>query len=458
MGSRAMLTGADCFLRAVDGEVRRFNGASHLSQLILRLGPGFNLGAFRELVASVARATPIMCAPIGRRFGLGLPAYLLARAPFAPLPTIMVHDALSAIAPSSSGDAALPAIFEERLNARFALEHGELLRFDVVRYDGGAQCTDLAMTWAHLLLDGAGSELLIRYIDDCFRGRRPIGDLRYCGAPLASRPRTLVELAQRVRKWKMQINRFNAAPPRSLGGPRRRVAQAIAYDVVTLSRDETAIVTRRAAAHAGALTPVLFYLAAVMRAHDAVFTARGKDPGHYLVPVPVNLRPKGVEGTVFRSNISLIWFHVARKHVGEFAGLVEELKQQRRASIRDGLIESTSAVLSLLRVMPARLNAWLARSNLGGELASFYFAFTGEFLPGLDSFFGAEILNGFHAPSVMPSPGSSVVMSIRDGRLNVTFIYQRGAVGDDECLLLREQLLDDLLGRTHTADRLLSSA
>ena len=53
------LTGADCFLRAFEAEVRRTAKASHLSQLVLRLGPGFDVEAFRRLVEEVSRANPI---------------------------------------------------------------------------------------------------------------------------------------------------------------------------------------------------------------------------------------------------------------------------------------------------------------------------------------------------------------------------------------------------------------
>jgi len=48
-------------------------------------------------------------------------------------------------------------------------------------------------------------------------------------------------------------------------------------------------------------------------------------------------------------------------------------------------------------------------------------------------------------------------MSIRDGRLNVTLIWQRGVISDDERLRLREQLLDDLVGRASGAEPLRSS-
>ncbi len=448
----APLSGADCFLRSFDDEARRFHGASHLSQLVLRLGPNFDVDRFRVLIRAVVAATPILRAPIRRRFAVGPPVYRLARAAAAPFPPVAVEHAPLA----AYDDTAPPALFAARLNARVAMERGELVRFDVVRY-GDGQRTDLAMTWAHLLFDGAGSELFIRRLDECFHGRRAIADLA-ADDPAPARPRgTLRERARRAQWWQAQMIGYGAAPPRSLGGPRRRVRQALAYDVVTLSPAETALVTERAAAVAGYLTPVLFYLAAAIRAHDAVFTTRGEDPGHYLVPLPVNRRAKGGDCVVFRTNVSLLWFHVARAHVGDLAGLVAELMRQRRDGIRDGAIEAATAAMEFVRLAPARLHSWVARNNLGGELASFYFAFTNEFLPGMATFLDAEIANGFHVPSVMPSPGTSLIMSIRDGRLNVTLIWQRGVISDDERLRLREQLLDDLVGRASGAEPLRSS-
>lgn len=442
------LTGADCFLRAFEYETRRRHRASHLSQLVLRLGPGFDVDAFRSLIGAVARATPIVRAPIGRRFGIRPPAYRLARAARTPLPLVEVHDA--PVPRADGGD--LPPLFHARMNGRVAIERGELMRFDVVRYAGGTHGSDLAMTWAHLVLDGTGSELFLRGLDDCFHGRRAVHDFHRDGAETAAAPRTLAERGRYARRWQARMIAFGAAPPRSLGGPAGRRPQGLAYDLDTLSRADTAAVARRAAELAGFFTPTLFYLAAVMRAHDAVFTRRGVDPGTYLVPLPVNLRPKGRAGAVFRSNVSLLWFHVERRHVADLAGLVTELARQRRAAIADGSIVSAAVAMELARWAPSAAQTWLARRNLHGEVASFYFAFTNEFLPGQRSFCGAEILNGFHAPAVMPSPGSSVVLSVRDGRLNATHIYQRDAVDADERLCLREQLLADLLGHERRAE------
>ena len=67
---RVALTGADCFLRAFDFEVRRTAGASHLAQIVLRLGPGLDANALAKLLEEVTLAQPILRAPIRRPFGV----------------------------------------------------------------------------------------------------------------------------------------------------------------------------------------------------------------------------------------------------------------------------------------------------------------------------------------------------------------------------------------------------
>jgi hypothetical protein len=202
----------------------------------------------------------------------------------------------------------------------------------------------------------------------------------------------------------------------------------------------------RAQERAGFLTPMLFYLAAAIRAHHAVFRKRGEAPGSYVVPLPVNLRPKGAAGAIFRTHVSLLWFQVRPEQVEDLGELLEALKQQRHEAIRSGQIEDGVCAMDFARLVPQRPYAWLARRHLRGELCSFFFAFTGEFLPGLASFLGAEIRGGFHVAPVPPSPGSALALSLRGGRLGATHVRQRGVFDADELAVFREQLRADLLG------------
>jgi hypothetical protein len=448
-GAAIPLTGADCFLRAFDVETRRWTGASHRSQIVLRLGPGLDPEALRAALHELARANPILRAPIRRRFGLAAPAYRLDLAEGSALPPLDVHAAkLPPGATAPHDGVPLPEIGYERINARASARRGELLRADLVEYDGGRGGADLIFTWLHMLLDGNGSERFLVHLDAFARGER--GAEVEAPGEWDDRPvkGNAGERGAQARSWQSHIESFASHPPRSLSGPLRRAPQALRYPVYSLDRERSEQVVVRAAERAGFVTPALFYLAAAIRAHDAVFRARGIDPGSYVVPLPVNLRGKGSDGVIFRTRVSMMWFRVLPEQTKDLDGLVDELKRQRRAMVKSGMIENGVAAMDFARFAPSRIYTRMARRSFGGELCSFFFAFTGEFLPELDRFLGAPILNGFHVAPVPVSPGSAAIMSLRDGRLNVTHVQQQGLLSDGEQALFRERLFADLLGQT----------
>jgi hypothetical protein len=177
-----------------------------------------------------------------------------------------------------------------------------------------------------------------------------------------------------------------------------------------------------------------------------VARARGIHPGSYLVPLPVNLRPRGSEGAIFRTHVSLIWFQALPEEVDDLDALLATLKAQRLAAIKAGHVENGVDAMGFARFAPTRLYTAMARRAFSGELCSFFFAFTGEFLGGLERFLGVEIRNAFHVAPVPPSPGSCVAMSIRGGRLNVTHARQRGTFSEAEQIVFFESLRADLGG------------
>ncbi len=197
---------------------------------------------------------------------------------------------------------------------------------------------------------------------------------------------------------------------------------------------------------AGFLTPMLFHLAAAMRAHHAVALARGIDPGAYVVPLPVNLRPKGSEDAIFRTRVSLLWFRVLPEVLGDWDALLDALKTQRRDAIKAGHVENGVIAMDYARFAPMRVYTHMARRGFGGELSSFFFAYTGEFAAGMDTFCGASVDNAFHAPAVPASPGSALAHSLYRGRLTATHVVQDGVLTPDETQLLRSTLVSDLVG------------
>lgn len=447
------LTGADCFLRAFEAEVRRTAGASHLSQLVLRLGPGFDVEAFRRLVGEVAAANPIVRSPI-RRLGLvGAPVYRVDLAVPAPGVGFEVHPAAPGERDGSAPLGPIPEVFFRRLNDRFDARNGRLLHFDVVPRGGAHPGTDVAMTWQHMLFDGSGSEFFVEHLAACSADPardRAIAVTRAEGGAsspaVAELPKASGERGRMAQTWDKAMRAMAAKPPTSLAGPLRRVRQDLRYDELRLEGEAAETATGRAKKMAGFLTPMLFYLAVSMRAHQAVADRRGVKPASWIVPLPVNLRPKGSQGEVFRTHVSLLWFQVTPDETRDLAGLIDVLKAQRLASIKGKLVESGVAAMDFARYAPARIYSHMARRNFGGELASFFFAYTAEFAAAAESLCGATILDGFHAPSAPASPGSALVYSLRGGGLDVVHVRQQGSVTNEEIAVLRAQLLADLGG------------
>lgn len=444
------LTGADCFLRAFEGEVRRTAGASHLSQLVLRLGPGFDVDAFRRLVGEVSAANPIVRSPILRTGLVGAPVYRLDRAQPGPGVRLEVHGDSTRERDGRGALGPVPEVFFHRLNDRFDAKKGKLLCFDIVPRGGEFPGTDVAMTWQHMLFDGSGSESFVEHLAACSADpskNRAIPITRAEGgasSPAAAElPAASGERGRMAQGWDRAMRAMAAKPPTSLAGPLRRVRQDLRYDQLRLEGEAAATATGLAKKMAGFLTPMLFYLAVSMRAHQAVADRRGLRPASWIVPLPVNLRPKGSQGEVFRTHVSLLWFQVTPDDTRDLAGLIEVLKAQRLASIKGKLVEAGVAAMDFARYAPSRLYSHMARRNFGGELASFFFAYTAEFAPAAGSLCGAPILDGFHAPSAPASPGSALVYSLRDG-LDIVHVRQHGSVSDDEIALMRGQLLADL--------------
>jgi hypothetical protein len=309
-----------------------------------------------------------------------------------------------------------------------------------VRLDGGALGCDVAFTWLHMLFDGAGSERFVRWLDEVGTGARSAAELpeeAHAGAVVATGAKARGDQALR---WQARMRSFAERSRARWPPPREPAASA------TTRPSRRGDCDRRARQAERGFTPMLFYLAASLRAHHAVLRARGVDPASFVVPLPVNLRAKGGQGELFGTRISLVWFQVFPEQVESFAGLLAELKAQRLAAIKEGLVEAGSAAMDFARWLPRRFYAGMARRAFHGELCSFFFAYTDEFLPGMPSFLGARIQNAFHAPSVPPSPGSSVIFSLREGRLNFTHVRQAGVFSDAERAVFAAALRADLLG------------
>ncbi len=425
---------------SLERESRRFFNASHQAQLVLRLGPGFDRDSFCEVVQRIYRTIPFLHASIRPKWG-GLFGPSVYHAPVSPgSAPIHVHD--HEIGNRHSTSRGTPRFIRNLLNSGpHDLRNDPLIRFDLVESD---EETLLAITWHFLLFDGKGITNFIRLLSET--AANPHGDIPLDWTEEIRSPIDLPNLLERLRIQRScteTMKQLAKPQPTSPAGPIRRMEKQLDYDIHRFRPAETDSFDELARAEAGVISPMLFYLAITIRAHHRVFHHRSSVPSQYLVPVAVDLR-KGTDiNPTFRNHVTFLWFSVAPSELHDRQGLIDLLKEQKRSQIRDEFPRKMAISMENNRYIPAEVNRRMMRSQTGGELCSFFFAYTGPLLSDCSELCGGQILDGFPTAGVPPSPGSSFVWSLVHGQLTLTHLYQQGAVRADERELMLDQLREE---------------
>ena len=189
---------------------------------------------------------------------------------------------------------------------------------------------------------------------------------------------------------------------------------------------------------------ICWRLALVGKAMSELWSRRGLPDDPFLLPISIDLRPKGDPGPTFGNMLA---FHFARfrpSETADLAALTQALRRQMVDALRDGQIDANAVAMEFLTYR--RLSVML--NDLPGTAARETFSFNcaglGEFPVTLEKVFGARVVNAYHAPSVLPRPGIGVFFNRcgKDNNLVVSWID--GAVAEDEVTRIVEVIRDEM--------------
>ncbi len=418
-------TGADSFLLDLEHETRTFHRASHRSQVVIELAPDLDLARCQERIQQVFYQCPILQASIRRSWaGLAGPYEFYVPTDPPPVPFYLHPEARFWTGP---GTTRVPRIFLHLLNRDpVSFQNGEMIRFDVVP---DTRSTYLAVTWLHMLFDGHGIELFLQHLGD--DSSDPELDHDHETRSLIDLP-PLLERFQIQDRWSRRMRNLYGDGLQSPFGQLKSTPQQLRYGVTRYSVNESERCQQIATEEAGFLTPMVFYLAVSIRVHHQLFERRGSVPDLYLVPVPFNLRPRNQSGPMFRTHVSFLWFSVSSSQIQPRKQLINRLAEQRKEQIKNDFPREMAIAMENLKYHPHWLKRTMMRMGGRDEMCSFFFSYTGDFLPDLSQMFGTKFRSGFHSPAVPPSPGSSMIWSVADDQLTMTHVYQARAIEPEE--------------------------
>jgi hypothetical protein len=333
-----------------------------------------------------------------------------------------------------------PALVGRLLNVPLDVNHGELLRFDLIRRDGGG--AKLLFTWAHALMDAPSAEQLLAVIGN---EKLPL--------PAAEAPPRLrspeLKLRERFKlAWKNihQMDRFCEAAPRTPGVRHPAASAGMCHRVEKFSADETARIRAHSARLCGLLGDAQFHAVVSVLELHRLHQRLGCESPSYVLPVPVGMRRKGSIEPLFSNQVAMLMLQFLPAQLDSAAAAVAALKEQTAQAMRDGLVESGLILSELFRFLPVPIYMAVLKQGLRGEICSLFYGDTAAVTPRLNEFLGAPVVDFAHAAAVTPSPGLGVIFYYFRNELRVTVLNSARALNENEATEfaagLRARLLD----------------
>jgi hypothetical protein len=290
--------------------------------------------------------------------------------------------------------------------------------------DGPSAAGALVLTWFHPLMDPRGAQNLLHhlcYLDE-HQGNAPWGPAvpTFMPTPAALSFRERGRLA---RKSLEHMRSVSSAPSAST---REGRVGPVRFRHETFAERDDADGRERGSRE------IWWRLAVVGKAMRETWVRRGLPEAPFLLPIAVDLRPKGEPGPTFGNMLA---FHFARFRPADTAdvpGLAATLRSQMADAVRQGQIEANEAALTFLQYRPLSMIRRAVRWFSGGDTFSFNCADVGDFPATLARCFGRGVVNAYHVPAVPPRPGIGVFFNRCAGRNNVVVAWIEDALRADD--------------------------
>jgi hypothetical protein len=297
-----------------------------------------------------------------------------------------------------------------------------LLMLDGAPDTGGAGV--LVLTWFHPLMDPRGAQNLLHHLAHL---DRHAGDAPWDGAvPVFVRPADSRSFTERGRLARKSLEYMRTLPRvQPVAAPAARRSGRVRFRQVGF------VECASAARPARVTREIWWRLAVVGKAMHGLWEQRGVPDVPFLLPVAVDLRPKGDVGPTFGNMLA---FHFARFKPSDAADvprLASMLREQIADAVRGGQIDANEVAMDFLQYRPL---AFVRRAlrRTGGETFSFNCADVTDFPAALECCFGRRVVNAYHVPAIPPWPGLGVFFNRCAGRTNLVVAWIDGVVTDDD--------------------------
>jgi hypothetical protein len=293
----------------------------------------------------------------------------------------------------------------------------------------------LVMTWFHPLMDPRGAQNLLQHLVhlDRHASEQPWGDR----VPVFVRDADRRPLRERGRIARRSLEYMRTLPRVEPVSAAKAAAGRVRFRQVSFAEREAA------ASRSHATREIWWRLAVVGKAMHGLWERQSVPDVPFLLPIAVDLRPKGDLGPTFGNMLA---FHFARFKPSDAADvprLASALRAQLADAVRGGHIEANDVAMDFLQYRPLAMVRRALRWT-GGETFSFNCADVTDFPPALERCFGRRVVNAYHVPAVPPRPGIGVFFNRCAARNNLVVAWLDGIVTDNDVTRIVETVREEM--------------
>ena len=429
------LRGTDVVVLAMDAGARPAARTTPNASLVVECDGVIDAGRVAGALGRFLAACPWLAARLRRPFPWGMLHWRVP--PVVAPPPIRVERI-------AAGDAAaLRSLIEADLNAPFVPAREAPVRFRIVHQQGSGAGTRsvLVVTWFHPLMDPRGAENLVDWLAVIDAGDGVLPAPAQLVAPADPRPlRVRGPLAAQCGH---HLKTLLGAPPASF---------ARGLPVIGPQHIHVASFTDGGASRSPLRRGEFTARLAVVGAAVARLAARrGLADAAFVVPVSVDLRPKGDAGPVIGNYLSFHFAHFTSRDAATPAALAAHLRSQLADALRTNQIDANAVGMDILRYRPLRWFFPRMPWTDGTDICSFNAADTGSFTPAARPLFGRTVLNAYHAPGVPRLPGLGVFFNRCGDVQNGVVVWWEGVVTTEEAVGLLDTVAAELAWRPRSA-------
>lgn len=326
------------------------------------------------------------------------------------------------------------------LDRNISINNPNLVEFDLIRY--ASKKTAFIISWHHILMDGRGSGMLLRHLNDT----NPLDQKRFSEFfPAQEKSVSLLHQIKNMFEVKRFIETSSKAPISSVMVKNKTGDKNFHVKTLHFNESETSQIDVNAKKNGARFGANLFLIACCSHLVHYINQKRNTAETIWL-PVPYDGRKRGGNGPVITNCISFLFYRLTISDLMSVQTTVRQINIQMAEQLKVEMPKKYNVLLNSMRRIPLHLYHFLTTRSSKGVVSSFLYSSAGEDMWDMNTLMANPIDDILILPPLIYPPGLTFSFLRHNNTLKMNIVYSENSISSDELVLMENQIKKLLLG------------